>query len=346
MLHLDSHEDEDRSRNFENGIVLKSFYDHQVFGWHLRSNIALPCQPRLEPGTPDCVLDVIETFNFTETNPAFSNIDVLRTSKIQTVWKNAAGDWRLEYQIPEHDLHIRVDVTGVGRRILVRYNQSKSLKSLPFMVLGSVLAACLWQAGKVCLHGGMVVSGGTGLMVMGASGAGKSSTLGALMQLGCPILTEDVVVLAPNDLNAPCGPIYLRLWSDSALALGFDPSTMPLVFQPESNLGEKRYLELAATRFEQNLKSVPLSHVFILAGRKEISKPKLTTLSPKDAVPQLMNNLYRGIRFDLELRSQQAFATCVNLAHQCRVSLVKVPANLERLPELADSLLEAMELVA
>ncbi len=333
-------------KQFSSGTILKTFFHYHVFGWHIQSDIALPCQPRLEPGIPDCVLETLQTPDFSETTPAFSSDELVFKGKIITVWKNANQDWRLEYHIPEFNYRMRWDVGNFGRRIWVRYNRDKYRQNIPFKLLGSVLAACLWQSGKVCLHGGVVVSANTGLMVMGESKAGKSSTLGALMQRGCQILTEDVVVLSPNCLNALRGPDYLRLWSDSALALGFDPNAMGRVFQPESFFGGKRYLELPSDRFGQDFKSARISQIFILAGRGEATKPTILPLTPQRAVPHLMNNLYRGVRFDLESRRDLAFSTCVDLAHQCRVSLLRVPANLERLPELATSLLEAAELVA
>jgi hypothetical protein len=65
----------------------------------------------------------------------------------------------------------------------------------------------------VALHGGAVAYGGRAWVVIGASGAGKSSTTRALLERGAKIVSDDMVLLdAVRGLALPGAPT-LRLWA-------------------------------------------------------------------------------------------------------------------------------------
>jgi hypothetical protein len=74
--------------------------------------------------------------------------------------------------------------------------------------------------GRHAIHAGAFLVGGEAWALIGLSSAGKSSTLGWLVQAGNPILADDLVVL--EDGTAFAGPRTLDLKPSSARYLGQD----------------------------------------------------------------------------------------------------------------------------
>ena len=63
------------------------------------------------------------------------------------------------------------------------------------VVLDSVLFSVALLRGREALHAGAVVTEKGAIAIAAASGGGKSSLLAALLQVGLPLLSDDVVVL-------------------------------------------------------------------------------------------------------------------------------------------------------
>ncbi len=62
----------------------------------------------------------------------------------------------------------------------------------------------LWR-GREALHAGAVMLGDAAVLLLGARGAGKSTTLSALSEAGYVVLADDMVVVSPQ-LTMPPGP--------------------------------------------------------------------------------------------------------------------------------------------
>lgn len=104
-----------------------------------------------------------------------------------------------------------------GREILVDPAPSASLDSLQLLLLGRVMAILLRQRGWIPLHASAVLVGGSAVLFLGASGAGKSTTAAAFHTAGYPVLTDDVA--AVRDVEGNCmlrpGRSVVRLLPDS-----------------------------------------------------------------------------------------------------------------------------------
>jgi hypothetical protein len=307
-----------------------------LFGWQLHCQLILPCLQGSQAAPTDCVICVLpsaQEAQYTTTKTA----TLLQYTRLETLWKVADNHWRVEYFYTPENHWIQVNLLNNGRNIEILYNTNTNLRNLPFMLVSSMIAPFLRQAGRVTLHGGVVNTHQGGVLIVGNSGAGKSSTLAALWQTGCTVLSDDIAVFAPeNPCVAFAGPRYLRIWSDSARALGIDPETLPLVFEPAELGGEKRYIELSQDCPE----SLKIKRIVILAGREQIESPKLTRLAPKDAVGHLLHYPFYGLRGIADAIQPQLLEVCVALAHGCAVYLLHTPNSLEQLPNIAQAILE------
>jgi hypothetical protein len=97
-----------------------------------------------------------------------------------------------------------------------------------------VLAALLRHRGLLVLHANAVQTPGGVVVLGGASGAGKSTTLAALLRRGCRMLSDDVTALRPGDaagvIEVVPGASQVHLTQDAAEGLGYAIS--PAQLQP------------------------------------------------------------------------------------------------------------------
>ncbi|WP_157217187.1 hypothetical protein [Flavisphingomonas formosensis] len=77
--------------------------------------------------------------------------------------------------------------------------------------------------GATALHGASLAKGDAGILLLGASGAGKSTTTGALAMAGWSILSDDVSIVRNEGeaLLEPCTTGFC-IWTDSLAALRLD----------------------------------------------------------------------------------------------------------------------------
>lgn len=108
-----------------------------------------------------------------------------------------------------------------GRRIVVE-PQGGSRADVESLLVGPVLAAVLQQRGITTLHASSVATSAGAVAFLGHRGAGKSSLAGALMQLGYPLMADDVagVLVEGGELLTVPGFPRLRLVDDSLRSLG------------------------------------------------------------------------------------------------------------------------------
>ncbi len=309
--------------------------DYLLFGWRVRANIRLPCFELFKTGEPDCCINFLPPLESPQLSlPNFATL--LETDGVQSVWRIDQDTWRIEMFNQITNQWLQLNFRQSGKNIEVIYSQNTIVENILPMLLTRLFTTILWNSGLVCLHGGVVNTEQGGVLLLGDSGDGKSSTLTALWQQGCTVLSDDIAVLEPNE---PClvhiGPRYLRLHDDSASVLGINPESLPTIFLPAETIGNKRYINL---EHQVCPVSVAVQQIFILAGRENIEQTKLTRLAPYMAVAELLKYQFRGQQLEPQIYPQ-LLKVAVALAHQCHVYLVHTPANLEKLPEIAQTIL-------
>ena len=97
-------------------------------------------------------------------------------------------------------------------------------------IVGPGLGVALHRRGRLVLHGSAVDVGGRALVLLGHKGAGKSTTAAALLGRGHTLLTDDLVVVVPDEAGQPAcspGPTQMKLWPASAEALGLAGDVHP-----------------------------------------------------------------------------------------------------------------------
>lgn len=119
-----------------------------------------------------------------------------------------------------------------GRHILVEPHPDGSEQALNLLLMGTASALLLLQRGVLPLHASGILTPRGAALIVGHSGAGKSTALGALLRRGYPMVCDDLAAIRFDHAGVPqvCPgvPLY-KLWADSAEALGVATSNLPRV---------------------------------------------------------------------------------------------------------------------
>ena len=176
--------------------------------------------PALLPAPPDAAPDIVVTEGLVPFNlPEFSHAgDNWQIAPGRYLFRGGArcgrflaeGGWQVTYQ--------RSPTAEEGMAA--------------FYFVDRVLAALLRQRGLLVLHANAAIRpDGSAVAVSGVSGAGKSTTLAALLQAGCAMLSDDITAVtltADNELLVLPGAPQYHLTEDSAAGLGYDLTGIPL----------------------------------------------------------------------------------------------------------------------
>ena len=183
------------------GHVLQNlnFYSH-MYGLNVRSDIALP---ELNQGH----LTSAEAITIS----AVRKFDALKNARtIHTYCQATDGEIRLEVS-RKLTLSI-VDGTSIYYKAAPGVDED----TLRLYILGSGFGALLQQRGYLVLHGNAVeMTDGGGLICVGQSGVGKSTTAAAMMQRGYKIIADDVCPITAAGVVIPGMP-RMKLWDDAA----------------------------------------------------------------------------------------------------------------------------------
>lgn len=218
-------------------------------------------------------------------------------------------------------------------KIWATWPDSLTLEDTTTYLLGPVLAFTLRLQGKTCLHASAVEVQQKVLAFVGRAGAGKSTTAAAFAQGGYPILSDDVVVLCPQQESWFVPPAYprLRLWSDSVQFLYGYPERLPRIV-PTHPTWDKRYLDLMQEGYQFSTHPLPLKRIYLLQPRRsDLQQPHLERLSPAVALVQLIANTSTNYLLDPKMR-QQEFHTLSQLVQVIPVYQLTFPADSENFP--------------
>jgi len=160
---------------------------------------------------------------------------------------------------------------------------------------------------RTCLHASAVVVDGRILALLGAKGAGKSTSAAAFARAGYPVLADDIVVLAEQDGRFMAEPAYpsLRLWPSSVEALFGRPDALPLL----TPTWDKRGLDLTLSSYQFQEDALPLAALYVLGERSALGH---------SSIPQT--------RFSVTLHSCRLFPTPGRTTPGRQYSAISLPS--------------------
>jgi hypothetical protein len=259
-----------------------------------------------------------------------TTFDVAICSSLPTEFQVDFSPENPYYYSVEGNTFLKVPSIGIfsirqGRAINIIPEDGLDPDRLHLYLTGNIFAFLLLQRGYFVLHASAASVAGRATAFLGMPGAGKSSLVAALQQLGHTILVDDVtaVDLYTNPVSViPAFP-QIKLDLEAAKSQGIDPETLI----PLDDLEEKRGFRFAESFQESNR---PLSKIYILTDQGDQIFQRLT---PQEAIVELIRNSY-PTRF-AQAGSASHFHQCVELVKQVPVFRLKRSPTLDTLPEFA-----------
>ncbi len=141
----------------------------------------------------------------------------------RVLWSARPGEW-----LQAIDGVGRYYVHDGGRELVIERDGGTDADLRAFL-FGTTLGAIFHQRGLFVLHACTVALPGGAVAVAGAPGAGKSTTLAALLKRGHRVLSDDktVVRFGADGPEVLAGYPTLRLWRDAVNRIGADPDDLP-----------------------------------------------------------------------------------------------------------------------
>ncbi len=206
-------------------------------------------------------------------------------------------------------------------------------------VLDSALGFVAHLRGWPVLHGSAVVVDGAAVGLLGHKGAGKSTLAAAFVAAGCPLLTDDHVVVKPEDgvFKVQPGPARLRLWPTSLPVLAKHAEDLPRVY----SYLEKRLFEVdQAGKAACGAGVMPLRALYILEPRDpDRAVALLETLAPAAALHQALVFRWNRSIISQEHAAQQLTALA-QLTQSIPVRRIHRPNGLETLGQVMRAIRE------
>jgi hypothetical protein len=295
--------------------VTTRLYD--VYGLAVASEVALPFGLAAAGRAPD--LEVIWRLR--------SDASPLPPSAPPREFRHGAEGWRLCYAAPTGAWGA-LEYLRAQRRLVLTGSSPRDNFLQPLM--GPAAAVLLREAGCCVLHGAAAAVDGGALALLGPSGAGKSTLAAALIAGGGTLISDDLVVLWPDEVAVAAGPDVLSLDAEAACrfaGLGPTVRTRPSDgkdwVRPRAPHGAGERARLAA--------------VVILAPFDDNCRASAqATLEPRAATIALMLNLY-GASW-IGAPGPADLQACARIAAEIPVRRLQRPRDLAALEATARSL--------
>jgi hypothetical protein len=237
-------------------------------------------------------------------------------------------------------------INADGSAVWISPTQEGHWADVASLLLSLVMSCVLRLRGATCLHASVLAVGNEAMAILGGKGVGKSTTATALVQRGCPLLADDMAVLAEGASAFMVQPGYphLRLWPSAIQALYGSTDALPRVL---SRL-DKYYLHLTIERgaltwrFQEE--PLPLKAIYVL--RRGDAGLAVLIINPLPSAERLTSLIRHTSAHYVPLeRSRRAheFACLSRLATTVHVRKASCPEGLDKLSQLCDAILEDYE---
>ena len=299
-------------------------YLYSLFGLRLLSNRAIPGFTSLPIEPPYDVTVLLGDFPEWLNRSVPPDREALYVSSdtgenglpSSRVWPLEGGDYfRILY-----DDGTDCIVDREGTRIWIWWQEQFGLADVVPYLQGQLLGLAQRLRGVTCLHASAILIGDRAIAVTGVAGSGKSSTATAFLQLGFPVLADDVTSIFETGGRFMVQPAHPRIWLRPEMVETLFGSTEALPLLAPS--WDKRYLDLNEAGPGMPREAKPLAAIYVLTERtSEPQRPTVTTAPPRDILLQLLCNTYMNHLLTPQMRSQE-FETLSRLQSSVPVRLV------------------------
>jgi hypothetical protein len=181
---------------------------------------------------------------------------------------------------------------GFGSTVKYEPVAGIDMHSVRLFLLGTAMAAILYQRGDIPLHASAIVHNGKLTLFAGDSGAGKSTLIARLATAGYNVFTDDVCVLhhlaaGTNEIHGTASYPMMKLWDDAISQIDNEKFTRDFKVRPQlPKFGQFFYESF-------NVEVLPVEKIYILSPKDFVQDIAIQKLSPVNAFRLLEKQAYK-----------------------------------------------------
>jgi len=226
-----------------------------------------------------------------------------------------------------------------GKEIIVEQYEKSNIKNVKLFVLGSCFGAVLMQRKSIPLHGAAVNVKGKCVLILGGSGAGKSSLSAGFVEKGYRILSDDVIAITIQNNEYYAHPSYpqQKLSYITLNELNIDKSEYIKVDYMDER--EKYYIP-RRDQFEKN--KMKIEYIIDLR-KKDILSVEINELKGINKIGLLKKNTYRAFLLKYCDLLKNQFINFSKIATQAKFYMISRPENIytvDKQIEIIEKLIE------
>lgn len=242
---------------------------YSLFGITMASNV--PFTSRFEKGHEKPDLTFIRS-----KKPLINDIWDQKSPDYSSLFKNEAGNsLAYLYRFKDCDVFKLTDIADFyisSDRIMYYIPKDEFYPLVEIQLLGNVFSYWLERQGIPAIHASVINVDGNGIGFLSSNKGGKTSIAASLMQIGYPLVTDDIMAIEHED-QICCRPGYptMRMWPEIAEHFLGHFEDLPLV-HPE--LSKRRVFVGQDSFGEFYNHKIPLKCLYI-PERRDMKNPKI-----------------------------------------------------------------------
>lgn len=238
----------------------------------------------------------------------------------------------------------RLSVPGTGRfaavggtRLVVDPAPGIPLSAAVTYLLGTTLAALLYQRGGIALHASAICVHNRAHLILAPSGHGKSTLSAVLSTMGCTLLCDDMARIAQIDDQWVVYADHRRtkLHEATIAALGLQTAADG----PVGDISGKHFVRLPRSDAD----FLPLGTIFSVSVDPTGQEPTIAPMNALHAANHLLHRTYRGAIHRALVPGPRIAHWTAALSQFPGLLHVVRPGNMDSLPHTAGLLREAMD---
>ena len=292
-------------------------------------------------------LKVVSQIPFPELFPIDDNgpmdLDIV-LGDMPTIEKTETGYHSADYDITPDAYRINIKNVAsyhvsAGKRIIISADAKADQDSIRLFCLSNAFAAVLHQRRTIPLHCSAIIDKGELVLVFGASGAGKSTTMASLLQKGYKPFSDDVCVpvfqVDSDEISLFSSYPMMKFWKETLDLTGYSLKADRKIRPDMEKYGMYYHDDFMTASLKPKL-------IILLEKDETIDTPIIESIAGIKLFQLLEANAYRGEYLGFSDLKKEHFMVFTQLANQARCYTLKRPSSGNFVQEVADKIINLL----